>query len=247
MKFKRNKLDFDDNAFSTLTEKSCYWAGFIAADGCIIENRRVQIKLKHTDKEQLQLFKKFTKFNGVIRTYNNGDKTNNKHCYIKLTSPKMVKDLANNFNIVPRKSLILTFPKLSNTSHRLAFIRGYFDGDGSFYKIKKRNIYGIKFLGTKSFIKKIKVYLQKDLHLDLKKNSVIKQGNIFRLEYQGKKAIETMRLLYNFYPSFLEESNMKKWKTYYKSNGTYQDVIQDIYDSFNPNFRSEEAWECGHR
>ena len=43
-----------------------------------------------------------------------------------------------------KKSLTLKPPKI-NPQYYLPFIKGYFDGDGSIYKIKSTNSWGLNF------------------------------------------------------------------------------------------------------
>lgn len=66
-------------------------------------------------------------------------------CKISINSKEMARDLIN-IGIVPKKSLILK-PPLIQDQYSLAFIAGYFDGDGSIYKTAQ-NEYGIAFEGT---------------------------------------------------------------------------------------------------
>ena len=60
-RFIRRKYNLNDSFFSheNLTIDSCYWAGFIAADGNIAKNKKqITISLQHDDKTHLIKFKK---------------------------------------------------------------------------------------------------------------------------------------------------------------------------------------------
>ena len=72
----------------------------------------------------------------------------------------MFEGLGNNFNIVPRKSLILR--PLNNLTNEFSknFIRGYVDGDG--WIIKNTNTKRIGILGTKEMLEWIKNILRKN-------------------------------------------------------------------------------------
>jgi hypothetical protein len=74
---------------------------------------------------------------------------------LKLSSTKIFDDLAR-FNIVPRKTMIYSLPEWI-ISHPLLhhFLRGYSDGDGSFYIVKGKcdlDYLGWNIIGTKEFI-----------------------------------------------------------------------------------------------
>ena len=110
------------------TEKSAYWAGFIAADGYIYKpNNYVRLEINIKDKQHLELLGNDIGKN--VTEYN-------KHNSCKLTiSSKHIINTLEQYNITQNKSLTLQFPTNINTDNIHHFIRGYFDGDGSFYKI----------------------------------------------------------------------------------------------------------------
>jgi intein-encoded DNA endonuclease-like protein len=110
------------------TEKSAYWAGFIAADGYVYKpNNYVRLEINIKDKQHLELLGDDVGKN--VTGYN-------KHNSCKLTiSSKHIVNTLEQYNITQNKSLTLKFPTNINTENIHHFIRGYFDGDGSFYKI----------------------------------------------------------------------------------------------------------------
>jgi len=147
------------NIFGEDSERSFYLAGFLAADGCIrisktnknseYVNHRVVICLSKKDEKFLEMIRDLLESNHEFNYYVNklskySDKWNDSECVkISITSKQMVEDLKR-FNVVPRKSLIYVLPEWLKT-HPLKhhFIRGYNDGDGSFYfctDIKNKNI-----------------------------------------------------------------------------------------------------------
>ena len=131
---------FDDSSFSNFTPENCYWAGFIAADGCINKTKTaVRVNLNIKDKLHLVKLLKFTKDENIsitegirVISFNKKEYTIN-HCYADINSVKIVKDLCDNFNIVPAKSFILEPPNKIPDHLIRDYIRGYFDGDGSIY------------------------------------------------------------------------------------------------------------------
>lgn len=158
------QYNVNDNFFNELNPLNCYWAGFIAADGCVEgkKQNKLYICLSSKDKRHLEMFKKYIKFDGPI--LNNVIKRDEKEFYnstISITSKKIADDLYSNFNITPKKSLTLLPPNIKNKELIDAFICGYIDGDGSIvmYKSKTRNIQmslSISMLGTYEMITWIK-------------------------------------------------------------------------------------------
>lgn len=109
---------------------------------------------------------------------------------IIITSKQMVEDLKR-FNIVPRKSLIYTFPEWMKT-HPLKhhFIRGYNDGDGSFYipklpKGKKTEQIYFSMRGTPMFLKDVRSILEGECMLEKKERNIRISSKHGILEYGG--------------------------------------------------------------
>jgi hypothetical protein len=130
----KKKYSYNEDYFSKLTLESCYWAGFIAADGCLFEPRKsLSISLAIKDKQHLIKFKEAIEFTGKVKesyTTCNGKKF--KICTLRIYNCGNIwKDLINIFNITPKKSLTLVPPNLNINSLIEAFIIGYIDGDGS--------------------------------------------------------------------------------------------------------------------
>ena len=115
----------DTTAFSTYTPESAYWAGFIAADGCITGGY-LKICLHYQDIDHLEKFKQFVKSTHKISS--NTEKYNRAEIGFKL-SDQMKDDLLLNYNIGPNKSLTYEMPILPKECF-WPFVRGYFDGDG---------------------------------------------------------------------------------------------------------------------
>lgn len=153
------KYELDDNFFDIPDIINSYWAGFIAADGCISQRSDCQdilcIKLNQKDFNHLQLFQNTIKYKGTIYKYN--IKNNSKYlnfksdssdmCILRMSSDKMCFDLSKNYNIVPKKSLILKPPNILSEQTIISFIVGYIDGDGCIYYMKNGSP-AINILGT---------------------------------------------------------------------------------------------------
>ena len=196
----------NDNFFEKPDVLNCYWAGFIAADGCIIEGKkqnRLSIGLATKDFEHLNIFKNDINFDGSIRntyvkkTYKNEEKIF-ETSKITITSQKISDDLYKNFNITPRKSLTLLPPNLSDTNLIDAFICGYIDGDGTVYLYKDnvRNVQDtlvITMLGTYEVICWIKErftqIIGKELGTIQKQHNSEKNTYSYRITNMGAREI----------------------------------------------------------
>lgn len=124
------KKQVDDNYFDKIDLNQAWLVGFIAADGTIRKNRNsIKIGLSTTDREILEKIKKELKIEKEIFDYctNNGFQISE----LEWTSKKH-KDFLAKYNIVNNKTYLpLQVPKDFTKEQQLAFILGYFDGDGS--------------------------------------------------------------------------------------------------------------------
>ncbi len=123
----RRKYSVNNNFFSKYTLENCYWAGFIAADGCLESNTYcLSIGLSIKDKKHLQNFNQLIQNTNPLRSMKKRD---NKTIRLRICSKTIYNDLIKKFNITPKKSLTFNLPKLKK-KFILAFIKGYIDGDG---------------------------------------------------------------------------------------------------------------------
>jgi len=137
------KFNINDSFFKYLSPLNCYWAGFIAADGCIINNKLI-LALSTKDLNHLEKFKNDTCSNHNIGIYikkNNNLTRMSEYCKLTIYSTNIVNDLNLNFNIFNRKTLTLKPPPIINSELIDYYIKGYIDGDGciSKYILKKDN------------------------------------------------------------------------------------------------------------
>lgn len=199
----------DHDFFSRENEETFYMAGFMAADGCVKKRKstsgnfryEVQVSLAKNDEEHVQLLKDLMKaetpiHNFLIKNSKRNPKWNDSWCsQITITSEKMVKDLEK-FNVVPAKSLIYRFP-LWLVNHPLVhhFMRGYFDGDGSFFMGKLQNgrtveqvYFGLR--GTAEFLTIYRSILEEKCGLEKREKSIRENTGIGVLEYGGNGVIK---------------------------------------------------------
>jgi len=156
----------NENAFDDYSEESCYWAGFLAADGCVDIKHRVRIMLNYDDINHLEKLRTFLESTHTIST--NTDKYY--RCSFEFTSPHICDVLDINYGIVPNKTNKLKFIRIPN-KYMPHFLRGYFDGDGSICEsFSNKNsvtasIYATFCSGSKHFSEGLFNYLQDKLSL----------------------------------------------------------------------------------
>lgn len=203
----------NDNFFETPDVLNSYWAGFIAADGCIRIGQKqntLNIGLSSKDFEHLNAFKNNIEFEGSIKTqcvkkiYKNDEKIFESSS-LTITSQKISDDLYQNFNITPRKSLTLLPPNISEPNLVDAFICGYIDGDGSvcLYKHNIRKVQdalSISIIGTYEVLTWIKERFTQILGKEF--GSINKHHNSEKNTYvycigQSKGAREIFKHFYN--------------------------------------------------
>lgn len=159
------KYTFNEDYFEDIdSEHKAYWLGYICADGTIFNRTQtdsaiLKFEMKQKDEELAYKFKEDINSTHPIKYYSNKHFEGYQSARLVLKSNKVVNDL-NKYGIGAKKSLTLTFPKqLINNPYIGAFIRGYFDGDGSLC-LYKDGIFDIKIIGTEEFLTTIKEITQ---------------------------------------------------------------------------------------
>jgi hypothetical protein len=158
----RRKYDYKRDYFTELTLENCYVAGFIAADGCLHEKKEtLTIQLHQQDKIILERFKQFFGYTGNIIDSTPEEKRADGSTRTALKTTLSLhgvlpwfRDLNKHFNITPAKTKTLQAPNLSSMDHKIAFITGYIDGDGTIFESDGKLYLGV--LGTESVVKFIK-------------------------------------------------------------------------------------------
>jgi hypothetical protein len=194
---EQNKLKIRKNLFEVIeTEEDAYWLGFIYADGYIADNGQFEISLKSNDYPHLLKFANYCEFDKNKVKQN--QKTNFKNSF-RTRMSFATQQLKENFlkhGVVPRKSLILTFPTWLNESLYSHFIRGYFDGDGCICIRKNKHSITktVSLLGTKEFLEVILNYFKFDLKI-MKKNKK-HLTNTYCIVFRKKESIIFLDFLY---------------------------------------------------
>lgn len=212
-KFRR-KYSVCDNYFSdTRSLEVCYWAGFIAADGCVGSPKKncLRIKLKDTDLGHIEKFKKTIGYNGKLHITK---KNENTYVCINIHSRKIVDDLVW-FKITERKTLTLKPPPLAG-DQALAFLIGYIDGDGCIFieNLKnKRTRLILALIGTYEVISWAKKIFDELVPFSTKANPR-KTGAVYQYSIASKKALHVLSALEQIDVPKLERkwNKIKKYK-----------------------------------
>lgn len=149
------------------TEQKAYWLGFIYADGCVTDTT-VNILLKGDDSTHLEKYKRDIEAEHPIeiRIEKIRDKKTKEIVKLQHTAKiriagSILREDLMKLGCGIRKSLTLTFPSFSAIPKPLIhhFVRGYFDGDGSIWKCKNSEKWGVGFLSTDYFNARLFAYL----------------------------------------------------------------------------------------
>lgn len=211
----QNKLRCDETVFDKIdNEEAAYWLGFLYADGNISSTgNRLEVRLSINDLSHLEKFRKFLKLSTEIRT---GICNGNGFCHLAIRNKHLWETL-DRLGCHPRKSLILTFPKLNifegNVKELvLHFIRGYVDGDGCL-SIYKRNTGVIatelSLVGTESFLKEVNLLFKNKGYIS-NKSCNNWENKAFQLKFSFVPSRKIARYLYENANIYLE----RKYKKY---------------------------------
>lgn len=218
-KFRR-KYQVNDDFFANRDSlECCYWAGFIAADGCVGSPKKncLRIKIKDTDLGHLKTFQSSIGYNGKLHITH---KNENTYACINIHSKKIVEDLAW-FKITNRKSLTLEPPPLDG-EQALAFLIGYIDGDGciSIERPKKRSQrLRLSIIGTYNMNCWAKAIFDEIVPFSANAKPR-KVGNIFVYSIASKKALHVL--------SELQKINVPKLGRKWNKINQYKDSKNEV-------------------
>jgi DNA invertase Pin-like site-specific DNA recombinase len=248
------RYNCDHQFFSRDTEESFYVAGFIAADGCVKNNYTIlDIGLAKKDEAQLQMIKDLLKAENPLHykisknSRANPNWKDTEAVEMRITSKQMCQDLLR-FGITERKTHTLKFPEwILNHPLKHHFIRGYFDGDGSFYTYLKndgsRTVEQVFFSvrGTKDFLSGIVQIFDEECNLPAKSKSKVPRlsSGINTLDYGGNRILQNIvEFIYKDATIYMDRKYQIGIKA--KSLGDPRDfeeicnkeAIQSLYDKF---------------
>lgn len=200
------KFNINDDYFSTPNKENCYWAGFIAADGCIHNNRKLVISISDVDLILLEDFKKHTNCENNIHFYN--PKIGNRQCKISIYSEKICCDLKKHFNIIKNKTLVLKPPNIKNKDYIDYYIKGYIDGDGCISLNKRKGVENLTLhlTGTKDVLNWCNDRFSEILNRKAKSLSKRSKTSVYQTRYEDLSG----RKLFLHYEN-LDYGLIRKW------------------------------------
>lgn len=189
-KLGMTKLPKYKNIFEEINEVSAYWLGFLWADGSLT-GKSLELELNISDLEHLKLFVQSVSLikspKIYIRNRNNSDT-----CRINFSDTSIANSLNElGFN----KKGIRCAPNI-NDEYMVHFLKGYFDGDGSFIeRIHNGNIeFRADLCGPINFINYILKYLPNPTYSEIINN---KKWQSKRIYWNGESSAKTIISYFN--------------------------------------------------
>ena len=128
---KRN-WHYNETCFSVYSPEANYWAGFIAADGCVSHKNTVSIALQANDADHLNKFLLFVGGTSNLYHYQKGNIVR-----AQANCDTILFDLEKNYNISRKKSFTYDPPEVLCNDRD--FWRGMIDGDGCISLVKSKD------------------------------------------------------------------------------------------------------------
>ena len=193
--YLKRTLYHDVNYFHLPSIENSYWAGFLAADGCVrSRGNSVKLSLGYKDHKHLERFCTDVAFTGRPKVYTKvgGFKASgSKMSEVIIHCKRWVKDLDEVYNIRKQKTFLLEPPQL-DYYNSLSYIIGYIDGDGCIYGLTGKTKYmSIDLLGTKNLLKWTRdIFIGIDRRCS--RSHILKKNKIFRYSTIGSKALQIL-------------------------------------------------------
>lgn len=187
---KRTPSRYNVHFFDEYNVNSCYWAGFIAADGYVRSDRaNVSIHLSTADADHLKKLEVLTGYIGKTVIYNT-------ECCLSFAGRWFRDALANNFDIYPRKTFDIQISDKIPKDMILHFLRGYLDGDGGIVKFE--DYLRVNFTsGSDILLNQIADYMYEiGVKVRNKSNKAKIQQSSYSISYSCNNALKVLDLLY---------------------------------------------------
>ena len=190
----KKKYFIDEFVFNKLDLETCYWAGFIAADGSIArKGYGFTVGLAQKDFDHLSKLSKFLKHSHGPNKFQKKD--GSKGCVLSCSSKQLKCDLENNFNIIPNKTFIYEPPRFEDNLFRDAFIVGYIDGDGCINLNKNSHFLQLSILGTHKLVSWIQTRFKEIINESC--GCISKDRNVYCFTTNKRKAFIILNHLNN--------------------------------------------------
>ena len=208
----------NDNMFKTVdSEDKAYLLGWIASDGHISENGVITIQIHEDDKDILVELGKV-----VFDEYDIKNDLGRMQVMLRFCSKVISEDVCKLLNISSgKKSHIVSFPSLDNEKLSWAFLRGYFDGDGTIHKID--DIHSSPYCSITSnsnlMLEGIKNFCNIPCHINQEHGTISWSGNNC-LDFLGK--LYSNKSKYRLQRKFEKYIDISTWVPTISSNGSWK-------------------------
>lgn len=176
--------------------------GFIYADGCVSENAdsyRLSIQIHEKDLAYLERIKSALGYSGNIRRIK---ARVSYHVNLTIHSRKLCEDLIR-LGVMPRKTFKVEFPKPEQVPEQFisSFILGFFEGDGSIFKVKTLVV--VNFIG--------RLNMMEAIHTRLKLTTKIHQRNTtYYITFARKSVVQSfLKYIYSNAAFVLERKYLR--------------------------------------
>lgn len=188
--------------FDELNDKNVYYLGFFGADATIRKNRNeIKIALSSTDKIFLEQLRKDIGIENEVKIRNT---MNGFECVELSFSSANIKQQLMKYKIVPNKTYIGLSLNVIPDKFKLAFIKGFFDGDGSFSFNKNTKQCKLTFTShTREILEEIQKYFNNGyIYQD-------KRTKVFSLEFSTIPSLNIMESFYKLDTAYLSRKKEK--------------------------------------
>lgn len=203
---------YNQDYWRNLNLINCYFAGHIAADGCIKVNNKNQysfsVDISAADKSIIDNYVKEFNYSGKI--YRTERKTSISSRISKFVSITMTcfdqnaKKLKEHFNLEPNKTKRLRPTNISNKYLNFAYLMGLIDGDGHIYLSKSSTGRTNIIIGYSSCSKDIVEWVKDLVDLNFKSliscqpSKLLIVNNCYRYSFSGIRAAAFINYLRKF-------------------------------------------------
>ena len=193
----QRKYEIWDDFFDELNSTNIYLMGFLAADGSIQKDGGIKIGLSTIDKQFLEKVRTVLRSNYPIRDYITKDGFSVSEFIFR--SEKIKQKLAE-YGIVNNKTKTFTFPYNLPKEFYIDFIRGYFDGDGTFCmagQYCRASLCGY----NQKFLQSVVDILENQYNIPAVKIQKDNRGNTYYFQYSQISAQKLYELFYKNNPA----------------------------------------------
>lgn len=203
-------IKINDNYFNELNLENSYYLGFIAADGTVRkDSNEIKITISNEDEQFLLDMKNKMNYQGELHFQNKVNAIE-----YRFSSKQIKEDLAK-YSIIPRKTYTgITMKNIPN-KYKLAFIKGYYDGDGSVSINQKTKQVAVKIVSYKEeILKEFQEIIQQKSYIYMYTRD---QHTLYSLELSTLPSLKFLKEIYSLntpclqrkYDKYLEILNIR--------------------------------------